>query len=65
MWSENHAAHLWAQLQWVEIITVERLEIWNAYKEALLPLDKVGILQTGSVTPLGRDNARIFWVKIC
>lgn len=60
--SELVSAFLLAQLEAAEEITQRRLELWNAYHEALEPLEKAGSLRR-PVVPEGRQhNAHIYYL---
>jgi dTDP-4-amino-4,6-dideoxygalactose transaminase len=60
--SDLNAAFLWAQLEAAEEITAMRIASWNAYHEALGPLEEDGWLRRPVVPPYATHNAHIYYV---
>lgn len=58
------AAFLWAQLEEAEIITANRLEIWERYHSALLPLEMRGLLQRPVVPKDCEHNAHMYYILL-
>jgi len=62
--SELIAAFLWAQLESAQVITTERLAIWDRYHQALAPLEARGALRR-PIVPDGCDhNAHMYYVLL-
>lgn len=62
--SELNAAYLWAQLQHAKEIQSERMRVWQAYREALRPLEKAGKLVLPTVPEDCEHNAHMFYIKL-
>ena len=62
--SELNAAYLWAQLQHSKEIQSERMRVWQAYREALRPLEKAGKLVLPTVPEDCAHNAHMFYIKL-
>ncbi|MFN8722318.1 MAG: dTDP-4-amino-4,6-dideoxygalactose transaminase [Rhodospirillales bacterium] len=62
--SEIIAAVLWAQLGAMEAITAHRLALWDAYAEALAPLERDGLLCGPRPPAAHRHNAHIHHVLL-
>ena len=60
--NELTAAFLFAQLSEVEKITSERLKLWNAYFDAIEPLEQNGILRRPVIPEESTHNGHIFYV---
>lgn len=61
--SELNAAYLWAQLLRADEINNDRLNTWNKYLEAFLPLAEAGKLELPTVPGGCVHNAHMFYVK--
>lgn len=61
--SDLNAAYLWAQLEMAHEINQHRLDLWNQYMEALLPLQEKGLLQLPHVPKDCVHNAHMFYIK--
>ena len=61
--SELNAAYLWAQLLRADEINNDRLNTWNKYLEAFLPLAEAGKLELPTVPEGCVHNAHMFYVK--
>ena len=61
--SELNAAYLWAQLEKADEINKDRLNSWNAYYEALKPLEEEEILELPVIPDGCVHNAHMFYVK--
>ena len=62
--SDLNAAYLWAQLEQADHINEDRLHTWNAYYEALKPLEAAGKLELPTVPEGCVHNAHMFYVKL-
>ncbi len=62
--SELNAAYLWAQLQHAKEIQSDRMRVWQAYREALHPLEKAGKLILPTVPEDCAHNAHMFYIKL-
>jgi dTDP-4-amino-4,6-dideoxygalactose transaminase len=62
--SDLNAAFLWAQLEAAAEITSARLAIWNAYHDALAPLEAAGSLRRPTVPPEAEHNGHIYYVVL-
>ena len=62
--SELNAAYLWAQLQVADEINNNRLASWNAYYEALKPLEENGLVELPTVPEGCVHNAHMFYIKL-
>jgi len=60
--SDLSAAFLWAQLEQAEDITRRRLEVWDAYHDALEPLERDGLLRRPVLSDECRHNAHMYYV---
>jgi dTDP-4-amino-4,6-dideoxygalactose transaminase len=60
--SDIIAAFLYAQLECLEDIQQKRLQLWQAYQEALQPLADAGKLQLPTLPPSASNNAHMFYV---
>ncbi|MFY9579266.1 MAG: dTDP-4-amino-4,6-dideoxygalactose transaminase, partial [Gaiellaceae bacterium] len=60
--SEINAAFLWAQLERARELTARRLEIWEAYHDALEPLEAQGRLRRPVVPDHCIHNAHLYYV---
>jgi dTDP-4-amino-4,6-dideoxygalactose transaminase len=60
--SDMLAAYLYAQLQNIEIIQIKRKEIWDTYYQALLPLEKKGLVKLPQIPNYAKHNAHIFYM---
>jgi len=58
------AAYLWGQLEKADEINDNRLESWNAYYDALLPLQKEGLIELPTVPDSCKHNAHMFYIKV-
>jgi dTDP-4-amino-4,6-dideoxygalactose transaminase len=61
--SELNAAYLWGQLEKADEINNDRLNTWNAYYDALKPLEEEGKLELPSVPEGCVHNAHMFYIK--
>lgn len=61
--SELNAAYLWPQLLKAQHITDDRMDTWNAYYEAFLPLQVAGKLELPVVPEDCEQNAHMFYIK--
>lgn len=61
--SELNAAYLWGQLEEADRINNDRLDSWNAYYEAFLPLAERGLAELPAIPDGCVHNAHMFWVK--
>lgn len=61
--SELNAAYLWGQLEKAEEINRDRLNSWNAYCQALMPLADEGKIMLPTVPEDCVHNAHMFYVK--
>ena len=61
--SELNAAYLWAQLEMAEEINKNRLASWNAYYEALKPLEECGRIELPYIPQECTHNAHMFYLK--
>jgi dTDP-4-amino-4,6-dideoxygalactose transaminase len=62
--SELNAAFLWGQLERLREITTQRLAIWNAYHDALAPLEQSGAVRRPTVSGDREHNAHIYYVLL-
>ena len=62
--SELQAAFLLAQLEAMEENLVARRQIWNAYDEALTPLEDAGVLRIHRGNPESNHNAHMFAIQM-
>lgn len=62
--SELTAAFLWAQLEQADLITQQRLALWEIYQELLKPLEQQGLLRR-PVLPKGcQHNAHLYYLLL-
>ena len=61
--SELNAAYLWTQLEAADQITENRLESWEKYYEALLPLSQMGKIELPYIPNYCQHNAHMFYIK--
>ncbi|MBR3167135.1 MAG: dTDP-4-amino-4,6-dideoxygalactose transaminase [Erysipelotrichaceae bacterium] len=61
--SDLNAAYLWAQLEKADEINNNRLETWNAYYDAFLPLAEKGRIELPHVPADCVHNAHMFYIK--
>ncbi|WP_292258122.1 DegT/DnrJ/EryC1/StrS family aminotransferase [Marinospirillum sp.] len=62
--SELQAAFLWGQLERADEINTNRLASWQAYYDALLPLQTAGKLGLPSIPAECTHNAHMFYLKV-
>ncbi|ANC39950.1 dTDP-4-amino-4,6-dideoxygalactose transaminase [Hafnia alvei] len=62
--SDLQAAYLWAQLEAAEKINQRRLQLWQNYYDAFLPLAKNGKVELPSVPDDCQQNAHMFYLKL-
>ena len=62
--SELTAAFLWAQLQEAQVITNQRLTIWQRYHEMLEPLELRGLLRRPIVPDNCRQNGHLYYILL-
>jgi len=60
--SDLNAAYLWAQLEQADNIQNYRMNVWNKYKAAFEPLEKVGKLRLPVIPENCVHNAHMFYV---
>lgn len=58
------AAFLWAQLEEAQRITDARLKLWDAYHEALRPLEAKGLLRRPIIPAHCTHNAHMYYVLL-
>ncbi len=61
--SELNAAYLWAQLELADEINRDRLESWNAYREAFADLEARGLIELPVIPEGCVHNAHMFYLK--
>ena len=61
--SELNAAYLWAQLELADEINRDRLESWNAYREAFADLGARGLIELPVIPEGCVHNAHMFYLK--
>jgi len=61
---EITAAFLWAQLQEAQVITNQRLAVWNNYHAALAELERQGALRRPIVPDSCQHNAHMYYVLL-
>lgn len=61
--SELQAAYLWGQLERVEEISNNRMDTWNAYYQALKPLEQSGLVELPHIPDNCTHNAHMFYLK--
>lgn len=62
--SEINAAFLWAQFEAADVILQRRLAIWDAYHEALAPLEAAGLLRRPIVPAHCTHNAHLYYLLL-
>lgn len=62
--SELQSAFLWGQLEHADEINNNRLAIWQAYYDALLPLQALGQIDLPVVPEPCIHNAHMFYIKV-
>ncbi len=62
--SELQAAFLWGQLERADEINTNRLASWQAYYNALLPLQAAGKIELPSIPAKCIHNAHMFYLKV-
>lgn len=62
--SELQAAYLFAQLEGANEINETRLKIWDAYYQALKPLEDKNFLSLASIPSECKHNAHMFYIKV-
>ena len=62
--SELQAAFLWGQLERAEEINTNRLVSWQAYYDAMLPLQAAGKIELPSIPAKCIHNAHMFYIKV-
>ncbi|QSR36417.1 dTDP-4-amino-4,6-dideoxygalactose transaminase [Marinobacterium iners] len=62
--SELQAAFLWGQLESAEEINTNRLASWQAYYDALLPLQVAGKIELPTLPEACTHNAHMFYLKV-
>lgn len=61
---EDTAAFLLAQLEEASNITKMRMDVWQAYHEALAPLEKAGVLRRPIIPAECQHNAHMYYVLL-
>lgn len=61
--SDLNAAYLWAQLEVADKINENRLETWNAYRDAFLKYEKEGKIVLPTIPTGCVHNAHMFYIK--
>ena len=62
--SDLNAAYLWAQLEKADEINQNRIETWNTYYDAFIPLQNKGIVQLPTIPDGCVHNAHMFYLKV-
>ena len=62
--SELNAAFLKAQFDQAEAILADRMKVWDAYHEALAPLEDRGLLRRPTAPSECRHNAHLYYVLL-
>lgn len=62
--SELQSAYLYAQLQGAERINRKRLDLWQNYQQAFLPLAENGQVELPSIPEDCQPNGHLFWLKL-
>ncbi len=62
--SDLQAAYLWAQCQHAEQITQRRLQLWQQYYQAFIPLQQQGLIELPNYPSGCQHNGHIFWIKL-
>jgi dTDP-4-amino-4,6-dideoxygalactose transaminase len=60
--SEVGAAFLWAQLEHLDAITLERRAIWDAYQEAFAPLEEFGLVRRPTVPDGAEHSGHLYYL---
>lgn len=60
--SDIIAAFLYAQLENIDDIQSKRKQLWNAYKELLVNLEKEGLIQLPYIPEFATNNAHMFYI---
>lgn len=60
--SDMNAAYLWGQLEVASAINEDRLNTWNSYHEAFLPLAERGLVQLPFIPDDCTHNAHMFYL---
>ncbi|MEI7788389.1 MAG: dTDP-4-amino-4,6-dideoxygalactose transaminase [Chlorobiaceae bacterium] len=58
------AAFLWAQMEEADSITKKRLDIWQQYHEALIPLESAGQLRRPIIAAGCQHNAHMYYILL-
>ncbi len=58
------AAYLWAQIQMIDNIQVDRLNTWNRYEKGLKQLSSKGFITLPTVPSDCTNNAHMFYIKV-
>ena len=58
------AAFLWAQMEEAESITDKRLDIWNQYHEAFIPLERAEKLRRPIISAGCQHNAHMYYILL-
>lgn len=58
------AAFLWAQMEEAENITRERLNLWDRYHEAFLPLEENGLVRRPIIPETCSHNAHMYYLLL-
>lgn len=61
--SEIQAAYLWGQLEQADLITVNRVATWNAYRNGFADLARAGKVELPSVPDNCVHNGHMFYLK--
>lgn len=61
--SELQAAYLWGQLEQADVITQNRLDMWEAYYQGLTELDQAGHITLPTVPTNCQHNGHMFYIK--
>ena len=62
--SEITSAFLFAQLENSEKITLQRLKLWNKYREKFSILEKEGLIKLQRIRSYSENNAHIFYLLL-
>lgn len=61
--SDLNAAYLWGQLQHADEMQSDRMNSWNEYYEAFVPLMKAGKIELPTIPDDCTHNAHMFYIK--
>lgn len=61
--SDMNAAYLWAQLLHADEINQDRLNSWNRYNDAFIPLRESGFVQLPVIPDNCKHNAHMYYLK--